>query len=224
MPNRHKSKVSNDRKKWYTTPLLALQCAVKCRHLVEIINLMQEIQKLKRLYALKSVYRANSVDTRKESAAEHTWSALILADYYAPQVSQPLNTQRVYELLLYHDVVEILAGDTPLTPLSNAKEQSQKEWVAAVALKEQLPYALQDKYWDCFVEFEQRETVEAQFAKAIDALDAVIQELDYKEDWVGWTKEFLLAKKERYLENFPTLLKDFHQIVDHLEGEGYFNQ
>jgi putative hydrolase of HD superfamily len=185
---------------------------------------MEEIQKLKILNRLKSVYRANSVDSRKESAAEHTWSALMLADYYSSRVSQKLNKLKVYELLMYHDVVEILAGDTPLDPNNEREDQQQKELKAADTLRSQLPDSLQNKFWELFTEFEAERTVEARFARAIDTLDAMIQELDYKEDWLGWSKEFLVSKKEKYFKEFPELLKEFHQIVEYLVAEGYFSR
>jgi putative hydrolase of HD superfamily len=185
---------------------------------------MQEIWKLNILNRLKSVYRANSVDSRKESAAEHTWSALMLADYYSSLVSQDLDKLRVYELLMYHDVVEIFAGDTPLDPNNEVEDQQEKEFKAAAALRDELPDSLQDKYWKLFMEFEEGRTVEARFARAIDTFDAIIQALDYKEDWAGWSKEFLVSRKEKYFEEFPELLKEFHQIVEYLVAEGYFDQ
>jgi putative hydrolase of HD superfamily len=185
---------------------------------------MAEIQKLKILNRLKSVYRGNSVDRRKESAAEHTWSALMLADYYSAKVSQSLNKLRVYELLMYHDVVEILAGDTPLDPNNELEDQSIKELKAAETLRGELPDSLQDKFWTLFTEFEEERTIEARFARAIDTLDAIIQELDYKQDWVGWSPEFLVSRKEKYFKEFPELLKEFHQLVEYMVAEGYFSQ
>jgi len=185
---------------------------------------MEEIEKLKIFNRLKSVYRANTVDGRKESAAEHTWSALMLADYYASRVDQNLNKLRVYELLMYHDVVEILAGDTPLDPNNEVTNQKEKELNAARALRDKLPPGQQHKFWNLFTEFEAAQSIEARFARAIDTLDAMIQALDYRKDWAGWSKEFLVTKKEKYFEPFPALLKTFHQIVDYLETEGYFSQ
>ena len=148
----------------------------------------------------------------------------MLADYYSSMVSLDLDMLRVYELLMYHDVVEIVVGDTPLDPNNEAKDQQIKELKAAETLRNELPDSLQSKYWELFTEFEAEQTVEARFAKAIDTLDAVIHELDYKEDWAGWSKEFLVSKKEKHFKAFPKLLKEFHQIVDYMVAEGYFSQ
>jgi hypothetical protein len=43
---------------------------------------MENINKLRKFYQLKHVERTAPVGERKESSAEHSWSALILADYF----------------------------------------------------------------------------------------------------------------------------------------------
>ena len=185
---------------------------------------MNELQKFRTLNQLKSVYRANSLAGRRESTAEHTWSALMLADYFFSNIDQHLDKLKVYELLMYHDVVEIEAGDTPLDPANEATGQQEKERLAAIKLKAQLPARLQDKFLTLFHEFEAGQSPEARYAKAIDTLDAMVQGLDHKADWAGWTREFVVSKKENLFTDFPQLLREFHKILDYLEQEGYFNQ
>lgn len=75
-----------------------------------------------------------------------------------------------------------------------------------------------------FKEFEACSTMEAKFAKAIDQLDAVIYEMDYKEDWKGWNAKFLKEKKSKYFEEFPELKKAFEKLVEFAGKEGYFSQ
>ena len=100
-----------------------------------------------------------------------------------------------------------------------------KAWLkAAETLRGELPASLQDKFWALFTEFEEERTIEARFARAIDTLDAIIQELDYKQDWAGWSREFLVSRKEKYFKEFPELLKEFHQLVEYMVAEGYFSQ
>ena len=73
-----------------------------------------------------------------------------------------------------------------------------------------------------FAEFEKGESREAKFAKAIDALDPIIHELDYKEDWEGWSEEFLKKKKGRFFAEFPCLQRAFEEVLSVLKEEGYF--
>ena len=61
---------------------------------------MEDLQKLRKLYHLKNVERANTVKDRKESSAEHSWSCLILADYFLTKMqNHHLDRLKVYELL-----------------------------------------------------------------------------------------------------------------------------
>ncbi|MDO8571143.1 MAG: HD domain-containing protein [bacterium] len=185
---------------------------------------MDEIHKFRVFNKLKSVYRDATVDARKESTPEHVWSALMLADFFLSQIQQPIDRLRVYELLMYHDVVEIEAGDSPMHPSNNFPDKKEREERAFHSLRKQIPVVMRDKWAELFDEFENSRTVEARFAHAIDYLDAVIYELDHREDWKGWTKEFLVGKRIKNFEEFPDLLKAFESIVEYLEANKYFSE
>lgn len=184
-------------------------------------------QKLRKFYELKRIERANTVAggkvRRKESPAEHSWSCLILADYFLSKIKGPqLDRLKVYELLMYHDVVEIEAGDINLLNEQERKHKAEREKKAAHVLHQHLPAELGKKFLALFHEYEEGKTKEAKFAKAIDALDAEIHELDYKEDWKGWTEDFLRKKKGPLFEEFPELQEAFEEIMEFVKEEGYF--
>ena len=185
---------------------------------------MEDIHKFRIFNKLKTIYRFNSVKDRKESTAEHSWSCLILADFFLSKTNSNLDRLKIYELLMYHDVVEIEAGDTPLHPEIKRLDKSEKEKKAMELLHKELPTPLNDKFLKLFTEFEEQKTLESKFAKAIDALDAQIHELDYKQDWKGWTEEFLVTKKLKFFEEFPELKKVFFEILDYLKENDYFDQ
>jgi Zn-dependent M32 family carboxypeptidase len=99
------------------------------------------LSQLRKFYELKNVERTARVGQRRESPAEHTWSALILADYVLSMMkNSTLNRLKVYELLLYHDVVEIEAGDVNLLDEQNRKHKAEREKEAAHILKKHLPF------------------------------------------------------------------------------------
>ncbi len=187
---------------------------------------MKDINALLKLYELKNVERMNSVKNRKESSAEHSWSCLILADYFLSKMKNNLNIDRlkVYELLMYHDVMEIEAGDTALHPTNDNGGQKEKEHLAFAKLKEEIPYELKEKYILLFNEYEEKTSVEARFATAIDKMDAIIHEIPYKTDWKGWSEEFLRKSKEKYFVEFPEIKENFETLMTHLRKEGYFSQ
>ena len=184
---------------------------------------MEEITLLRNLYGLKKVYRMNSVESRKESSAEHSWSCLILADYFLEKIKK-IDKLKVFELLIYHDVIEIEVGDSPLMPGKKDSDKKRREEKSLEILKNKLPKEVGEKYVALFKEFEEEKTREAKFAKAIDQLDAVIHEMDYKKDWNGWTEQFLRNSKSKYFEEFPELKDLFEKLMVHLKKEGYFDQ
>jgi putative hydrolase of HD superfamily len=184
---------------------------------------MSDIQKLREIYKLKDIYRFNSVGNRKESTAEHTWSALVLADFFLEQYPE-LDKIHVFELILFHDLVEIEVGDSPLIPDEHREEILQKETDAAKIISRKLPEKFGNKYLKLFEEFQESKTPEAKFAKAVDSFDAELHELDYKDDWKGWTEEFLRKSKEKYFKDFPEILHAFEETTKHARDNGYFNQ
>lgn len=186
---------------------------------------MTDLQKIRKFYELKNIERANSIGNRKESPAEHSWSCLMLADYFLSTMKdKTIDRLKVYELLMYHDVVEIEAGDMNVFDEHKRKDKKEKEILAAQILKKQLPSTLSQKFIDLFEEYEESKTKEAKFARAIDALDAEIHELDYPDDWKGWTEEFLRKKKEHLFTEFPDLKEMFEESVAFCRKEGYFER
>lgn len=185
---------------------------------------MKNIQQLRELYRLKNIDRACSVQNRKESAAEHSWSCLILADYFLSMMqAQKLDRLKVYELLIYHDLVEIESGDFYWFDQEKRKNKKDAEKAAFERLKPKLPLPLKPKIIRLFQEYTECKTKEAKFALAIDALDAIVQELDYKADWKGWSEEFLKRTKSPLFEQFPELKLAFGDFLDYAREQGYFN-
>jgi putative hydrolases of HD superfamily len=185
---------------------------------------MDDILRIKKFYELKNVDRYSSVKNRKESSAEHSWSCLVLADYFLSKTKRTLDRLHIYELLMYHDVVEIYAGDSPLHPDITIKKKRERELAAMKRVAKEIPKELKRKYVSLVSEFEENKTPEARFARAIDVLDAEIHEIDYKQDWKGFTEAFLRKNKEHYFEGNPELKEAFERIMVYLKENGYFEQ
>jgi len=96
---------------------------------------MTDLKKLRKFYELKNIQRTNSVGNRKESPAEHSWSSLILADYFLTRSNMKLDRLKVYELLMYHDVVEIECGDICISKEKERENKKENEKQAAIRLK-----------------------------------------------------------------------------------------
>ena len=116
---------------------------------------------------------------RQESVAEHTWLMSLMALVLLPEVQLSLDTLKVLKMIIFHDLVEIIAGDIPAHEISPRQENKHTmEEAALEQLLSRLPNpALRDEIYSLWLEFELCESDEAKFVKAMDTLDAVMQHL-----------------------------------------------
>lgn len=132
---------------------------------------------------LKSVLRASTLcdGSRRENSAEHSWHlalyALVLADHAPPDVS----IDRVIRMLILHDLVEIDVGDVPIhsqNVQAHASAETQAaESRAADRIFGLLPADLGRQFRALWDEFEAAETPDAVFAKSLDRVQPVMQNL-----------------------------------------------
>ena len=154
-------------------------------------------------YQLKSLSRAGWVRSgiaHPESVAAHSWGMSFLCLTLCPE---ELNTQRVLELAILHDLVEVHTGDiTPHDPVSKA-EKKARERKAALQL-----FAERHDFLAIWQEYEDHQTAESRFVHQIDKLDMALQAIVYEqnEDFDG--KEFIdSAKRAVHDPSLQTLLK-----------------
>jgi putative hydrolase of HD superfamily len=179
------------------------------------------ISRLRPIYALKSVYRNGPVGERKESSAEHTFSALMLADYLLNTYDFNLDKMKAMSLILYHDLVEIETGDIPLNLDEKRQNKQQEEAEGIKRLGKKLPKQYGERVISSFNEFENYKTREAKFAKMIDGLDALVHFLDYKSAWKGWTETMVRKYYEKRFSEFPVTEGLFEDIIIYIKENGY---
>ncbi len=119
---------------------------------------------------LKKVIRKNALHdgSRSENTAEHSWHAALSALLLNQYANQPVDVNKVIQMLLIHDLVEIEAGDTFVYDQQKVVFQEKVEEKAAKTVFSQLPNEQGEGLRTLWEEFETRETPEAKFAKAID--------------------------------------------------------
>lgn len=181
----------------------------------------EDLSALDVVYLLKAVERFGQVGTRQESAAEHSWSCLVVADLLLARVKEPLSRLRVYELLIYHDLVEVIAGDTPLGPEFEHINKESLEQQAAKKLEQELPEVLRSRFSALHAEFVAQETREAVFAKLVDGFEAdTFTRKSENIDWSSWTKEYHDSKRLKYFEAFPELMPYYEELQRQLVEQG----
>jgi len=132
---------------------------------------------------LKSVLRATTLcdGSRRENSGEHSWHlalyALVLADQAAPDV----DINRVIRMLILHDLVEIDTGDVPIHSANGQAHGSADVQAAERAAADRifglLPGDIGTDLRALWEEFEAAETPDALFAKSLDRVQPVMQNI-----------------------------------------------
>ncbi|MCD0504593.1 HD domain-containing protein [Bordetella petrii] len=139
-------------------------------------TLERQLGFLREIDRLKSVLRQSPLldRSRQENSAEHSWHlamyALVLGEY----AQGPVDTYRVMQMLLLHDIVEIDAGDFPIHGAGSSARQAELESRAAERLFGLLPQPQGEQFLALWREFERAETADAKFAKALDRFQPLL--------------------------------------------------
>jgi putative hydrolase of HD superfamily len=187
-------------------------------------RLFAQVDFLVQTDALKLVERKNLLHSgaRRENAAEHSWHLSVLALVFAEHAPPEVNIAHVSQLLAVHDLVEVFAGDHWALD-ADALAVAQKEKDAAQDLFGRLPDDQSAKMHGLWKEFEVCETVDAKFAKALDALHPML--LVWGPKGLGKTHVPLNAKQMRelkrdHLQDFPSLWTLANALLDQAVRDG----
>ncbi|MBI3561689.1 MAG: HD domain-containing protein [Gammaproteobacteria bacterium] len=161
----------------------------------KILNCIIEVEKLKSVYRKTRPVGLN----RHENAAEHSWhvclSALLLKDY----ANEVIAIDRVIKMLLIHDLGEIDAGDTIIYE-SEKPEIKKAEADGLARILQLLPEGKATEYSELWDEFEAGKTAEAKYARAIDRIPPLLQNLysaghSWKENNIPQEKVFAVNSR-----------------------------
>lgn len=148
--------------------------------------------------ALKSVNRATTLcdGSRRENSAEHSWHLALYALILSDQAGAGVNIPQVIEMLLLHDLVEIDVGDVPLHSANGTAHSADAilaaEAQAAVRIFGLLPNSLGNKLHTLWQEFEANLTPSAQFAKSLDRVQPVMQNIQCGGgSWIEYSVTFV---------------------------------
>lgn len=149
--------------------------------------IQQVVDFILELDRLKGVERKNRPlgQARFENSAEHSWQIAMLALSLLPHAAEPVDGDRVVQLLLVHDIGEIDTGDTMLYVEGGWAERKAAERAAAARIFGLLPPAQGQPLLALWEEFEAGATPEARFANAVDrAMPALLNLASRGQSWV----------------------------------------
>ena len=177
-------------------------------------DFLADSEKLK--IELRHSYLSNG---RTESVAEHVWRMSLLALMVEPYLKQKINVERFLKIIIVHDLVEIYAGDIPMTESVKSNQIKKlkeiNETKAIEKIKAKLPSLVGENFYDLWREYEKNETIESRVAHALDKIEAQAQHNEAGIDtWVE--EEYHFAYK---LPNYTTNEKILEELSDILIAE-----
>ncbi len=151
---------------------------------------------------------------RYENTAEHSWQAALTALIFLDHAPNQLDALKVLKMLLIHDIVEIDAGDVFVYDAQARADVAEEEDRAAIRIFGMLDEPLGSELLALWREFEERHTPEAKFAKAIDRVNPVIQNLAANgQSWVenGIDRDRVLAMNSQIDGASPALWRELEK-------------
>lgn len=160
---------------------------------------------------LKTVVRQSTITggSRRENSAEHSWHLALMALVLAEHAPPGTDLNRVVAMLVVHDLVEIDAGDLFVYADAAAQaRQEEAERAAADRIFALLPQPQAAAVLSWWVEFEERRTPEARFARALDRLQPMLLNMQtgggtWKDH--GVTADQVIAKVTLIEDGSPSL-------------------
>jgi putative hydrolase of HD superfamily len=161
---------------------------------------------------------------RRENSAEHSWHVAVMAVTLGEHAPAGTDIGRVTAMLLLHDLVEIDAGD--LFVYADEAQQARQETAERAAADRIFALLPPDQaaslrgLWD---EFEERRTPEARFARGLDRLQPMLENLAAGGGtWTehGITADQVLAKVKLIEDGSPALGRYARDLVDRAMRDG----
>ena len=124
----------------------------------------------------KCVFRQTHLSShgRLENDAEHAWHMAMMVYLLREYADEDFDLARAMMMALIHDVVEIDAGDTYAYDSAALETQKEREALAAERIFGLLPDDQREELHSLFLEFEEGESPEARFARAMDNLQPLL--------------------------------------------------
>lgn len=164
---------------------------------MESTNLFRQLEFIREVDKLKYILRKTKLfnSDRAENDAEHSWHLAMMAIILSEHANASINVLKVVKMLLIHDIVEIDAGDTFIYDTQKSHDNTAEERRAAERIFGLLPNEQANELIAIWEEFEEQKTNEAKFARAMDRLEPLLQNVSNNG---GTWNEFSVSYEQVY--------------------------
>lgn len=186
-------------------------------------NLEKIFDFLHKIENLKSTLRyPKTTSGRKESTAEHSWRLALITFIIADELKLDIDVNKSIKIALVHDLAEALTGDIDAISIAEGKflkeEKERQEIKAIMNLKRTLPEKIGKEISELWYEYNEGNTKEAKFIKALDKIETLTQlaESGYK---IYDKPEFIANYANKCVKAFPELLDMLKILKRKLKAE-----
>lgn len=191
---------------------------------------LDEVNKLQYLYKLKNVIRyaqIRELEDSTESVAEHVYGMNILATYFLALLDKEgrWDKIRIYEMITFHDIDEIETGDVIDYTKTEAARNNEAEMMRKVI--QAAPNHMRQIMLSIIDEYEEQQTIESRFVKAIDKFEPLIHIYNEKGKKIlqniKTTARQSSSIKEPHLQEFPVMFQYYQIIHQAMIDENFFH-
>ncbi len=181
----------------------------------EILTFLHRSRKLES----QKRYRSSLLPTAQNSVAEHSWRLSLMAFLIAKECNLEINMERVLSLAMLHDLAEAKTGD--YDAVEQIKEGQKLIDKKAVLEDEALhkmtsDLSFGDWIYSLWREYEDQETVESKFVKALDKIEGFLHIAEVGVDNYI-LPEFRSDYCEKAVATFDNITSHFPNLKDLLD-------
>ena len=169
---------------------------------IEFVILLEEMKKINRQTKIIGL-------NRRENDAEHSWHIATMSMFLQHYSKSKVDVNKVIQMLLIHDLVEIFAGDTFAYDSSGYQDKFKSESDAMEKLKTYLSKDMGEMLESLWMEFENMESNESKFANAMDRLQPMLSNICCGEHSTWVEKKIKLSQVLKRME----IIKEFSQDI-----------
>lgn len=149
--------------------------------------------------------------SRFENDSEHAWHMAVMCFLLSEYSNEKIDVLKTIKMILIHDIVEIDSGDTYAYDEVGKATQHERELKAADRLFNLLPEDQAKELYSLWMEFEEQNTPESRFAKAMDNIQPNL--LNNATEGRMWVKNNIrlsqVLKRNQLTQNGSAKLWDF---------------
>jgi putative hydrolase of HD superfamily len=181
---------------------------------------------LETIDSFKTIERATYISdqSQHESDSDHTWHMAIFALLLYKEIGFEVDIAKALNLILIHDLCEIYAGDTFAYAPEHRDQERERQ--AAEKLFTSLPQDLNEELLSGWKEFTFGHSPEAQFARALDRMQALAQNVfssgrTWKER--GVTEVMSRQLNQEAMRADPVITKIFERLYQRATEENLWS-